>query len=807
MEQVPIRLLTAAAALALLALAGCFAAERKPALPFWELAPRHHPPTAGTALPLAAGHPRLIFRAPGAPGAGRTFAEVRRLYASDPTFKAIFDKALAVDVKKQDPAMLATCWIVTGEDRYAQAAIERMVGEELGKSGEPYYSNIWEHALAYDWLFDHPALTAEKKDRIVARMAERLATELADLDDEGMALWHGRNQAANGAMIAALAIGDLPGRERDLERAAGHYLESLRALQVSEGWPEGASYWIYNRAGPYAVAADCVITALGSDRPEGVPIREIMRKIGRWSLYQFGPDGTFEPYGDSSGSLRLGETGWWELSADYYARLARDPELMAGADYLRNRSPAPYGKRPYYWYIALAYDPAARPRDPGYDPAKPELWMREHLPQAMLFGRSTMGVAFFRGRWGDPDETYASFKAGDLLAHHDHYDTGHFSIQKGGLLAPRTGLYGPGGYTGPHRLGYAIQTVASNSLLVLAPGEASAYLRAKRERDPAFWTALSGGQRVIRPTGFSCVSLEHFRDQLRAGPHLERAELTAFESVPNELDYAAADITAAYNSTRWHEPGAVAKVSLVTRQFLYLRRFDAFVVYDRVETTDPRFLPKFLLHSLAKPQTASEKQLAGGGPEDGILETFDRELVTGHKRGRLTQAIVLPEQARALKIGGPHFNCYVESGGDQSQGFRGENLEGGDPAKPRGGKQLGLWRTEVEPTGPGTGVRFLNLLFARTVDEPGAAAPYRRVEAGGEAHAVQVGDTVCVFAREARPLKQLRLAAPGLRCVVLDAVPGGLYAAGAKRVAASQEGVLVLEPLPEGASDSRLVGR
>jgi len=37
--------------------------------------------------------------------------------------------------------------------------------------------------------------------------------------------------------------------------------------------------------------------------------------------------------------------------------------------------------------------------------------------------------------------------ARDMLAHHDHYDAGHFSIQRGGLLAPLTGIYDGSSYT------------------------------------------------------------------------------------------------------------------------------------------------------------------------------------------------------------------------------------------------------------------------------------------------------------------------------------------------------------------------
>lgn len=747
-------------------------------------------------LHLYPNHPRLVFRPARDRGFGRSFEDVRKLYRSDQTFRSIFDKALTQELPKQQPAMLAASWVVTGEDRYAEAAVHALLENPISRSGGGGYSNIWSFGLAYDWLYHHPALTPEKREKAAARIIERLETELAGLDQASMALWHGRNQAANNAMVGALAVGDLPGQALSLRRALKHYAIALHAIDFSEGWPEGASYWIYNRAGPYAVTADCVLTALGLDRVDGVSIREAMRKIGLWSVYQYAPNGMFEPYGDSAGSLRLGETGWWEVTVDYFAKLSRDPLVMAGGDYFRNQSPSPYGRRPLYWYVAMSYDPSVRPRR-GYDPAKPELWMRRHMPQAKLFGRESMGVAFFRGEWGNPDELYATFKAGDLLAHHDHYDTGHFSIQRGGLLAPQTGLYGPGGgYYGRHRLGYAIQTVSANSLLILAPGETAAALR--NQKDPV-WTALSGGQRVIRPTGFDCIDLDHFQRMRNSGPHLERADITAFESVPGQFDYIAADITAAYNSTRWAEPGNTAKVSLVTRQFLYLRPEEAFVVYDRVETTRPEYLPKFLLHHLAKPRTESEKLLSGNGVEDGILETADRELLSSHQRGILSHRVLLPAQARTLKVGGPNYNCYVEEDGDPSDGFDGVNLEGGDPLQPRPTAQLGLWRTEVEPSTPGTSHRFLNVLLPRLESSGGALPEVEVVDAGAGAYAARVGSTVVVFAREAKPLDEinLKVKSPG-RLILLDAALDRQYRVGNRRVHASREGVLSTG-LPPGA--------
>lgn len=751
-----------------------------------QAAPPGLPPAFSGELKLNPAHPRLVFQSRAGKAPGRSFEHVRQLFRTDATFHTIFNRALEAQPRDRHPAMLAACWIVSGKQEYAEAAIDLMLTGTITASGSGSYSNVWSYALAYDWLYHHPAMTPARRQQIAQRIIERLESELNQLDDTGMALWHGRNQAANGAMVAALAVAELPGRQATLRHAAAHYGEALRALQFSEGWPEGASYWIYNRAGPYALAADCVITALGQDRFNGIPIREVMRKIGLWSIYQLTPAGFFEPYGDSAGSLIPGETGWWEVSSDYFARISRDPAVMAGADYIRNRAITPYGRRPYQWWAALSYDPAPRPRD-GYDPARPELWMRRHMPQSMLFGRGSLGIAFLRGQWGDPDELYATFKAGDMLAHHDHYDTGSFAIQYGGLLAPRTGLYGPGGYDGRYRLGYTIQTVASNSLLVFAPDETSLALKAVKH---GAWDALSGGQRVIRPTGFDCVSLEHFRSLLESGPHLKRATFLAYDAVPGRFDYLAADITAAYNSTRWAEPGSAAKVSLVTRQFLYLRPERAFVIYDRVETTRPDYTQAFLLHSLAKPDGGPEQLAAGNSPDNGILVTGARRFTTRHDRGVLTQLVLLPEHSRAVEIGGPDFNSYVEQDGSEANGFNGVNLSGGDPAAVHRTAQAGLWRIQIEPATPTASVRFLNVLLPRLDNETDPLPAVELLKTGPGVHAVRIGSTVAIFAHAQAPLDTVRLelGAPA-HVLLVGAAPSALYRAGKIKVAAGGEGV------------------
>ncbi|MCX7591581.1 MAG: hypothetical protein N2255_08140, partial [Kiritimatiellae bacterium] len=347
-------------------------------------------------------------------------------------------------------------------------------------------------------------------------------------------------------------------------------------------------------------------------------------------------------------------------------------------------------------------------------------------------------------------------------------------------------------YFGPHRLGYQIQTVSANSILVLCPGETSAFLRAKRP-DRAW---VSGGQRVIRPTSFSCVNMQHFLHQLDHGPHLRRAEITAWHSEPKLFDYVAADITAAYNSTRWAEPGAAAKVSLVTRQFLYLRPERAFVIFDRAETTNEKFLPKFLLHTKSKPMTSTEEVLVGQ-VDNGILVTQDRVLVSEARDGRLTQLVLLPQDARILKIGGENFCFYAEVDSDQDDGFDGLNLVQGSGYRDGADRQTNHWRVEVEPGKRGRSTRFLNVLLPRLKAEVQSLPQVELLAVNEDVTAVAVGTTTVIFSTSGTPLKSVALTdVPAGRCLLLDAVRGTTYRFGEARFPSDKEGIVFIPATP-----------
>ena len=736
---------------------------------------------------MRSDHPRLGFRPDGTPGA-RTFAFVRELYQKNETFRGYFLPAQKLAEENlaapSEPLLQAACWVATGEERFAQAAMTALETAELKTTAQSdYYSPMWEFALAYDWLFNRPDMTEARKRRIEKRIADVLESELNDCDGGYSVVWHGRTQLANNAFVAAFALSLDPRAEAFQRRAFPHFADAVRALSLSEGWPEGTGYWIHNRALPFGLAADCYMTATGRTRVDGLDVREVLRKTALWQLYSLQPDFSFVRYGDCwEDGLAVGP-GLWQPIADYYARLSGDQAAVAAADYFRLHSKHLYHAGRYGWSAVLTYDPDV-PMPAGYDAAKPEVYLNAHLPPTAVLGRWSLGEAFLTNGWGDPNAPWISFKAGDVMAHHGHYDQGSFTIYCGSPLAVHSGHYG-GDYFGDFRLGYFLQTVSKNSLLIHAPGEFSNWARRQGRFD-----AVTGGQRVVMPTGSHLVSVNDYLRNRFAGQHFAAGEISVFESAPGEYDYLSADLTRAYNSTLWAEPGDPAKVSAVTRKLLYLREPGAMVILDRVVTTDPSYRTDWLLHTPAKPETATERPVEGT-PEDGILATDDRWMRMGYQQGQLFVQSLLPEGAEVLKIGGPSYRHYVEFDGEK------KNL---DPAQSRRQEpdRYGLWRVQIQAPTSSCEHLFLNVLWPRLAGD--AAPPNARLIAQDEKRLViAVGEWVVVFAMSGELTPPFSYVAPeGTKHHLIADLYGRSewevqVAGGTSELTASAEGLLRLE--------------
>ena len=631
---------------------------------------------------LIKNHPRILY-------SKSMLEEIRELYKSNEEYAKLCKRTC------QDQGLLwkTACWVTTSNQEAGAQAIEQlinMVPSEPKVSGS--YGNGLTMALAYDLLYHHPAMTVTLRQRIQLKLEEMVLRYLIVLDGDSASLWHGRAQLAASAWITALGLDESCKMfEELLSRTQAHFIDALQALEITEGWPEGYGYWINNRAFPLVLACLSHINAVNA--PEiNDGIKRLLERLGYWHIYGVRPIGGFEPFGDSAPRVDLKDETQRVINLIHLA--TDNPIFSAYSAYIQTLGRGYH--YPYRWGIPLfqykIFDHVFR-----RIPPKNLSLFNSSLPKSMAFGRDSWGQVYIRSDWG-PEATFISYRAGDVFAHHGHYDSGHFTIFKGAPLAITSGTYG--GYTSPHRLNYSIRTVSKNSILVLRPNEKVQPNRFFKEN------VADGGQRIIMPTGSVVTSVANWKDNLGKGRHFEGGEITAYENAEPDFVYINSDLTRAYNSQYYDDNGGDGKVRLVNRQLVYLYSDDALVVYDEVESAKADYIKKWLLHCWAKPETDDERALVGG-TDNGILQSANAVATIANGKGRLRVERLLPQDGIFRKVGGPDYRYYVEVDADETK-LDGVNFTEGANEKPW--FDAGMWRLEVQPKVPRTQDQFLMVL-------------------------------------------------------------------------------------------------
>ena len=266
------------------------------------------------------------------------------------------------------------------------------------------------------------------------------------------------------------------------------------------------------------------------------------------------------------------------------------------------------------------------------------------------------GIVLMRSAWEDENATFAVFKCASFKYTHDDYDSNSFIINKKGRLAIDSGLYENGDWWS-HEVNYAYRTIAHNSMLIWDTNE----VFDKGCND--------GGQRVIQ-----YVYDRQYPDEYYAGAGRDIGGITKFKSVAGKYDYMKGDATRAYQSALITDAGESAKISLFTRDFVYLRSSDSnndfFVVFDKVNSTDSTFEKQWLLHSVSTP-TINGSFTAGGTDDSGGTNAYggtpgsissDSDLVTiTDEDGKLFSKTLLPASCTVTKVGGPNEFGVINS--------------------------------------------------------------------------------------------------------------------------------------------------
>ena len=756
-------------------------------------------------------HPRLVFRVDGTPGA-RTFQTIRDLYNSNggnnPLHNAI--GGWIGWTGDTDPVNEATRYVLTGDVAHAANALNAMSSGSLYYAGESGESGI-QWALAYDWIRSAwdgssslPPDLAAKFATIENKLAGFVSSALADLDSNNPSLWHCRAAIGAAAWVGALA---LPAGNAAYDalrtRAFGHWQQTLKATDASGGWPEGPTYWATSRAINFPLAYQAYQTAVTAAPPLAVsdPLGDL-RTLGLWQAYTQRGDGSFDRYGDISSQAFI-SNGTIGRSIDYYAQVTGNPALAAFAESARAYRNPLYDSS-YNWIYPVSYDPTiAKPA--GYDPAHPAACLGGALPHAMVFGKDAMGFAVMRQGW-NPGDTEISFKAGDYLAHHNHYDQGTFTVFKNAPLVINSGGYGD--YFGDHRLNYYVRTVAVNSILIQRPDE----LWTPAGVAPPGGYVNDGGQRIVDATGSMVQSYEDWQANKTSGPNYELADITAFANVDNHYSYVASDLTRAYNSTLYDSEGQGGKVSNVTRQLMYLEDADILVVFDRVTSTNPAYKKKWLLHTPNKFVGGSEV-VARGSADNGIV-VVDGASIAGNTMtmtnggGKLFLQMLTPRRYTVNKVGGPDYRYYVEDDGNDADGYDGTNHNGGYTEQ--AWNDYGNWRIEVSPKDPSMFDTFLGVLSPRA-STVGSVDTATLLSDSPLATIMQVGSHIVGFGTHGQIGSDVKYRLPSggaYNHLVVDLLPDQLYrvfdSMGLRDIQTNDAGLLTFDETATGPHDITL---
>ena len=293
-----------------------------------------------------------------------------------------------------------------------------------------------------------------------------------------------------------------------------------------------------------------------------------------------------------------------------------------------------------------------------------------------------------RTGWGD-NSVIAEMKINEYnFVNHQHLDAGAFQIYYKGALAIDSGLYSgsSGAYGSPHCMNYYWRTIAHNSLLIHDPQET--FGRESYGND--------GGQRLPnrRSEARDLSVLLKPENGYRTGQVLAHG----FGPDAHEPDFTLlqGDITDAYSK----------KVEQVRRSFVFLNLHNeqvpaAFVVFDRVISSDAGFRKFWLLH------TQEEPRIKG--------RTAQVDCTEHGVRGRLTLDVVLPVAANAelASVGGPGEEFWVF----------GENFANDvDPRRrERSSIEPGAWRLELTPKTAAKEDRFLTVMQVSDHQSPALA--------------------------------------------------------------------------------------
>lgn len=577
-------------------------------------------------------------------------------------------------------------------------------------------------SVAYDWLYHK--LSKEDKNYIVPRLIA--AAEGQKKNIEWQQTFKDYSVGGNNYCVAGLAFYGDGINDAKAKEYIEHYINKYRkefiagwnfaiqnggSFQGSDGHMQDIAYFLY--------VIDAFYTATDMD---DLGTFDYLKYASEWLTYALVPhwNNGNNLFNTDNDFLFGREIGIEEIRS--MGRITSYPhfsdKLKSLTAWLCNsRLPPPQAKRPHW--TTFNYDFKLMDLIWRDDTAKAKSPVELQLPLTRHFGvldngtghAGGVGIVIMKSAWQDPNATFAVFKCAPFKYTHDDHDSNSFIIHKKGLLAIDSGMYENGDWWS-HEVNYAYRTVAHNSLLVYDPKEIFGGSAS---------VANDGGQRLPQK-----MYSRNYPKDYAVGGGRDIGGMARFESVEGVYDYMRGDATRAYQSTLFTDGGNRAKLSLFTRDFVYLRSNDGthdyFVVFDKVVSTEPGFQKRWLLHSINEPSvngTFTKGGIDGAGAANkfggtpGSISLDADTVIIREAGGTLFSKTIFPQKHTVVKIGGPDAEGNTNTAGSYESFVNGTNYKTDTQrSKSYTFKPLqGAWRIEVAPLTAQKEDVFLHVLY------------------------------------------------------------------------------------------------
>lgn len=629
---------------------------------------------------------------------------------------------------------------------------------------------IYVASEVYDWCY--PLLDAAKQRTIITQ-CEKLAG-LMEIGwpptKQGAVTSHaGEAQLQRDLLSFAIAIYDE--RPDVWDVVAGRYYQDfvpVREFQNTAHYHhQGDSYGTYRHG--FDTYAQILITQMGLP----APLDDNLYQMLYGHIYLRRPDGQLLRDGDTFNDTAM-MWNYWNIGAHQFFM----DSAMSGDPYLKdeffreNAFLNSYDDNSPIMFLVL--------NDPDLA-AKPIY----ELPLSRYFG-SPIGMSVARTGWEDGVDSpavVAQMKVGEWwFANHQHLDAGHFQLYYKGILASDSGIYegstrgsgeyGDTDYGTTHDLAYNKRTIAHNTITVYDPNETDTM---------TYYSTFAndGGQRTIQ-NGEEPATLEWMQQNDSHVATVEAQEIGEDTQTP-AYTYLKGDLTNAYTD----------KVEDFKRSFMFLNLFNddvpaALIVFDKVDSSNPSFEKKWLLHGLEEPEI--------NGSQTIFRRTYADEEADKAYNGKMTVDTLLPaaDNLTIEKVGGEGSEYMVDGTNYYGYELDSETDEGE------------TWRIEVSPAQEAKSDLFLNVMQVSDNDKD-YYLETELIETDVLA-GVKIADRVVTFAKSGTEIADsftLTVSGEGeLQYTLADVTPGTWTVSGdgfTQDVIAAEEGKLLSFTAPAGS--------